>query len=56
MREIYLEKSSCFKKDFAKKEVINFLYKKTQQSEVVSNWADNPKERLASGFIQMSFI
>ena len=53
MREIYLEKILLLQKDLAKKEVINFLYKKAEQSEVVAKWADNTKERLASGFIQM---
>lgn len=53
MREIYLEKILLLQKDLAKKEVINFLYKKAEQSEVVVKWADNTKERLASGFIQM---
>ena len=33
--------------------MINFLYKKAEQSEVVAKWADNTKERLAVGFIQM---
>ena len=53
MREIYLEKILLLQKDLAKKEVINFLYKKAEQSEVVAKWADNTKERLAVGFIQM---
>lgn len=53
MREIYLEKILLLQKDLAKKEVINFLYKKAEQSEVVAKWADNTKERLASGFFQM---
>lgn len=53
MREIYLEKILLLQKDLAKKEVINFLYKKAEQSEVVAKWADNTKERLAGGFIQM---
>ena len=49
MREIYLEKILLLQKDLAKKEVINFLYKKAEQSEVVAKWADNTKERLAVG-------
>ena len=53
MREIYLERILLLQKDLAKKEVINFLYKKAEQSEVVAKWADNTKERLAVGFIQM---
>ena len=53
MREIYLEKILLLQKDLAKKEVINFLYKKAEQSEVVAKWAHNTKERLAVGFIQM---
>lgn len=53
MREIYLEKILLLQKDLAKKEVINFLYKKAEQSEVVDKWADNTKDRLAGGFIQM---
>lgn len=53
MREIYLEKILLLQKDLAKKEVINFLYKKGEQSEVVAKWADATKERLAVGFIQM---
>ena len=53
MREIYLEKILLLQKDLAKKEVINFLYTKAEQSEVVAKWADNTKERLAVGFIQM---
>lgn len=53
MREIYLEKILLLQKDLAKKEVINFLYKKAEQSEVVAKWADNTKERLASGFLQL---
>jgi len=53
MREIYLEKILLLQKDLAKKEVINFLYKKGEQSEVVAKWADATKERLAAGFIQM---
>lgn len=53
MREIYLEKILLLQKDLAKKEVINFLYKKGEQSEVVAKWADTTKERLAVGFIQM---
>lgn len=53
MREIYLEKILLLQKDLAKKEVINFLYKKAEQSEVVAKWADNTKERLGGGFVQM---
>ena len=53
MREIYLEKILLLQKNLAKKEVINYLYKKAEQSEVVAKWGDNTKERLAGGFIQM---
>ena len=52
MREVYLEKILLLQKELTKKEVINFLYKKSEQSEVVAKWADNTKERLASGFLQ----
>jgi len=53
MREIYLEKILLLQKDLAKKEVINYLYKKAEQSEVVAKWGDNTKDRLAGGFVQM---
>ena len=53
MREIYLEKILLLQKDLAKKEVINFLYKKAEQSEDVAKWADNTKGRLAVVFIHM---
>lgn len=53
MREVYLEKILLLQKELTKKEVINFLYKKAEQSEVVAKWADNTKERLASGFLQV---
>jgi hypothetical protein len=53
MREVYLEKILLLQKELTKKEVINFLYKKAEQSEVVNKWGDNTKERLAVGFMQM---
>ena len=53
MREVYLEKILLLQKELTKKEVLNFLYKKAEQSEVVNKWGDNTKERLAVGFMQM---
>lgn len=53
MREVYLEKILLLQKKLTKKEVVNFLYKKAEQSDVVNKWGDNTKERLAHGFMQM---